>query len=205
MFESKATNIHSVFTEPQNLLVWKRPLRSSPTIITQPLPSPPLNHDPKCHIYTSFKSPRAWWLSHFLGQPVPVLRKCFGKEIFLIANLNLPWHILSLLALVLLLITWEKRMMPTSLKPSRLLERSISIIIQLIEGFFVALWSDYFFFLLLSMKSPDFSFYWQTRLAAQRGVCAILFRGLTLLGGSCVEGKKSETSVIFSKMSWKFM
>ncbi|KAK4827460.1 hypothetical protein QYF61_018181 [Mycteria americana] len=34
---------------------WKRPLRSSSPAINLTLPSPPLNHVPKSHIYTSFK------------------------------------------------------------------------------------------------------------------------------------------------------
>ncbi|KAK4813607.1 LOW QUALITY PROTEIN: hypothetical protein QYF61_011953, partial [Mycteria americana] len=37
------------------------------------LPSPPLTHVPKHHIYRSFKHLQGWGLNHFPGQPVPML------------------------------------------------------------------------------------------------------------------------------------
>ena len=70
------------FTESQNHLGWKRPLRSSSPIINLTLPSPPLNHVPKPHIYISFKYLQGWWLYHFPGWPVSVLDNPFGEEIF---------------------------------------------------------------------------------------------------------------------------
>lgn len=36
------------------------------------LPSPPLNPDPKCHIYVSVKYLQGQWLYCFLGQPMPM-------------------------------------------------------------------------------------------------------------------------------------
>lgn len=114
-----------LLSESQNLLGLKRPLKFIESNNYYPArPSPPLNHNPKCHIYLSAKYPQAWWLNHFHGQPVPVLEKPLCEEIFLIAHLNLPWHNLKLLFLVLLFVTWEKRPAPASLKPFRLLQRS---------------------------------------------------------------------------------
>jgi len=46
------------------------------------MPSPPLNHVPKCHIYTSFKYLQGWRLNQFPGQPVPTFDKPFSEEIF---------------------------------------------------------------------------------------------------------------------------
>ena len=96
-------------------LGWKRPLRSSPTVN----PSPPclLNHVLKCQIYTVFEHLQGWWLHHFPGQPIPMLHNSFSKEIFLVSNLNLPWHNLRSLTVVLSLVTLEKRLTPTSLHP----------------------------------------------------------------------------------------
>lgn len=46
------------------------------------LPRPPLSHVPKCHICTSFKSLRGWWLLHCPGQPVPMPDNLVGQETF---------------------------------------------------------------------------------------------------------------------------
>lgn len=46
------------------------------------LPSPPLKHVPKCHIYTRFKYLQGWWLNPFPRQPVPMLDLPYGGEIF---------------------------------------------------------------------------------------------------------------------------
>lgn len=43
---------------------------------------PPVNHFFKCPIYTSFKYPQEWWLSHYPGQPVPVLDHTFVEGFF---------------------------------------------------------------------------------------------------------------------------
>lgn len=51
----------------------KGPLRSPSPTINPALPSPPLNHAPKCFICTSFKHLQGWWPHHFPGQPVPTL------------------------------------------------------------------------------------------------------------------------------------
>ncbi|KAK4816046.1 hypothetical protein QYF61_011054 [Mycteria americana] len=48
----------------------------------QALPSPPLTHVPKQHIYTSFKYFQGWQLNHFPGQPGPVLENPFSEDIF---------------------------------------------------------------------------------------------------------------------------
>ncbi|KAK4826053.1 hypothetical protein QYF61_004168 [Mycteria americana] len=61
---------------------WKRPLRSSSPTSNLALPSPPLNHVPKHHIYTSFKYLQGWSLNDFPGQPVPRLDNPFGEKIF---------------------------------------------------------------------------------------------------------------------------
>ena len=45
-------------------------------------PSPPLNHVPKHHTYTFLKYLQGWRLSHFPGQPVPVLDNPFSEGIF---------------------------------------------------------------------------------------------------------------------------
>ena len=68
--------------ETQSHLGWKRPLRSSSPTVNLTLPSPPLNHVPKCHVYTSFKCLQGWCLSHFPGQPVLVLDHSFSEESF---------------------------------------------------------------------------------------------------------------------------
>ena len=68
-------------SENHRIIGWKRPLRSlSPTIH----PTPPflLQSIPKCHIYTFLKHLQGWWLSHFLGQPIPMPDHSFSKEIF---------------------------------------------------------------------------------------------------------------------------
>ncbi|KAK4817962.1 hypothetical protein QYF61_003482 [Mycteria americana] len=61
---------------------WKRPLRSSSPTVNLTLPSPPLNHVPKCHIETSFRYFQGWRLNHFPGQPVPMLDNPFSEEKF---------------------------------------------------------------------------------------------------------------------------
>lgn len=53
------------------------------------LPSPPLKHVLKHHIFTSFKYLQGCWLNH--TQPVSMLENPL-KIFFLISNLTLPWH-----------------------------------------------------------------------------------------------------------------
>lgn len=65
----------------------------------RPLLSPPLNHIPKCHIYTSFGYLQGWQLSRFPGQPFPGLDNPFC-DFFLMSNLNLPWNNLQPLPLI---------------------------------------------------------------------------------------------------------
>lgn len=55
------------------------PFRSN-SVINPSMASPPPNHDPKCHIYTSLKYPQGWWLNHFSGQPLPVLGNPLGVK-----------------------------------------------------------------------------------------------------------------------------
>ncbi|KAK4822662.1 hypothetical protein QYF61_019029 [Mycteria americana] len=70
------------FTESQNRIGWKRPLRSSTPTINLTLPRPPLYHVPKHLIQTSFKYLQGWRLNHFPGQPVPMLDNPFSEEKF---------------------------------------------------------------------------------------------------------------------------
>lgn len=52
---------------------------------------------------------------HFPGQLIPVLDNSFGeKKFFPISNLNLPWGNLRPLPLARSLVSWEKRLIPTS-------------------------------------------------------------------------------------------
>jgi len=48
----------------------------------QPNTTTPLNHVPKCHIYTFFEHLQGQGLHHFPGQPVPMPDHSFSKEIF---------------------------------------------------------------------------------------------------------------------------
>ncbi|KAK4827874.1 hypothetical protein QYF61_022268 [Mycteria americana] len=81
-------NIHdqlyenAAFTESQNRIGWKRPLRSSSPTVNLTLPRPPLNHVPKHLIPTSFKYLQGWRLHHFPGQPGPMLDNPFSEEKF---------------------------------------------------------------------------------------------------------------------------
>ncbi|KAK4826124.1 LOW QUALITY PROTEIN: hypothetical protein QYF61_005276 [Mycteria americana] len=68
--------------DKDNHLGWKRTLTSSSPTVNLALPSPPLNHVLKHHIYTSFKYLQGWRLNHFPGQLVPMLDNPFGEEIF---------------------------------------------------------------------------------------------------------------------------
>ncbi|KAK4817682.1 LOW QUALITY PROTEIN: hypothetical protein QYF61_024911 [Mycteria americana] len=70
------------FTEPQNRIGWKRPLRSSSPTVNLTLPRPPLHHVPKHLIQTSFKYLQGWGLNHFPGQPVPMLDNPFSEVKF---------------------------------------------------------------------------------------------------------------------------
>ncbi|KAK4832461.1 hypothetical protein QYF61_023508 [Mycteria americana] len=88
------------FTESQNRIGWKRPLRSSSPTVNLTLPRPPLHHVHKHLIQTSFK--------YFQG--------C----------LNLPWRNLRPFPLILSLVTWEERLTPTSLQPPF----SISLVVR---------------------------------------------------------------------------
>ncbi|KAK4812051.1 LOW QUALITY PROTEIN: hypothetical protein QYF61_026189 [Mycteria americana] len=74
---------HKSFTESQNRISWKRPLRSlSPVGVNLTLPSPPLHHVPKHLIQTSFKYLQGWRLNRFPGQPVPMLDNPFSEVTF---------------------------------------------------------------------------------------------------------------------------
>ncbi|KAK4818248.1 hypothetical protein QYF61_009423 [Mycteria americana] len=70
------------FTESQNRVGWKRPLRSSSPTVNLTLPRPPLYHVPKHLIQTSFKYLQGWRLNHFPGQPVPMLDNPFSEVKF---------------------------------------------------------------------------------------------------------------------------
>ncbi|KAK4823893.1 hypothetical protein QYF61_007958 [Mycteria americana] len=83
---TKAFTINSILISSQpeswNCLGWKRPSRSSSPTVNLALPSPPLNHVPRCHIYTSFKYLQGWRLNHFPGQPVPMPDNPFSEVKF---------------------------------------------------------------------------------------------------------------------------
>lgn len=60
---------HSVREKSQNhgiVKSLKSPVKPLIPIISPALPSPPLNHVPKCYIHTAFKSLQEWWLQHIL-------------------------------------------------------------------------------------------------------------------------------------------
>lgn len=57
------------------------------------------------------------WFHHFPGEPVPMLTSLPMKNFFLIFNLNLFGHNLSPFPLLLSLVTWKKRLIPTLLQP----------------------------------------------------------------------------------------
>ncbi|KAK4824091.1 hypothetical protein QYF61_010602 [Mycteria americana] len=82
LFSSTSTDQDHRIIESQNHLGWKRPLRSSSPTVNLTLPSPPLNHVPQHHIYTSFKYLQRWSLNHFPQQTVPMLDHHFSKETF---------------------------------------------------------------------------------------------------------------------------
>lgn len=52
------------------------------------MPNPPLNHVPKCHIYTSFTSLQGCWFHHFPGQLVWMIGRFLLKDFFLISILS---------------------------------------------------------------------------------------------------------------------
>jgi len=76
--------------ESYDHLGWKRPLGSLRPNVNPALPSPPLNHGPKRHVYTSFQYPEGWGLPHCPGQPGPTPDHSLSKEISPISNLNPP-------------------------------------------------------------------------------------------------------------------
>jgi len=86
--------------EPWNHSRWKRPLRSSSPTINPPPPCPlPMSH--------GATSPQLWDTSRTVAPPLPgqlchCLTALWEKELFLTANLNLPWHNVRPFALILL-------------------------------------------------------------------------------------------------------
>ena len=105
------------FTESQNHIGWKGPWRSS---------SPTVNLALAVSNYTISLSAMSMWLLNTsrdgdsttaLGSPFQCLTTHSVKKYFLISSLNLPWCNLRPLPLVLSLITWLKRLIPSSLQP----------------------------------------------------------------------------------------
>ena len=80
------------------------------------LPSPPLSHVPKCHIYSLLNTSRDGDSTTSLGSLFQGLITLSVKNFFLISNLNLLWCNFRPFPLVLSLVTWEKRLIPTSLE-----------------------------------------------------------------------------------------
>lgn len=93
----------------------KWPLRSSSPVISPSTPSSRPDHLPHCPICTSSKYLQGWCLSRFPGQPLPVADTLLVKKPFLVAILNLFWGKVRPFSLVLMLITWDKRLTLTSL------------------------------------------------------------------------------------------
>ena len=78
-----------------------------PQVQPQHNPTIPTDHVPKCHISTVPEHLWGWGLHH-LPEQLLCLSTLSEKKLFLISNLNLPYHSLRLLPLVLLLVYWEK-------------------------------------------------------------------------------------------------
>ena len=98
--------------EWQNHLGWKRTSRSSSRTVNLTWPSPPLNHVPKCHTYTSFKYLQGWWLNHFSGQLVPVPDNPFSEEISPNIQSKIPLVQLAAIFSCPVACYWEKRPTP---------------------------------------------------------------------------------------------
>lgn len=98
--------------EAQKHLGWNRLLKALSPAVNPGLPSPPLNHDLKCCIYMSVKCSQGWCTTS-LGSLFQLMSAASVKEFFLILNVNLSWCDLRSLALVLSLVTGEKRPTPT--------------------------------------------------------------------------------------------
>lgn len=93
-----------------NHLGWIRPGRSPSWNSNRKLLGLSVGRAPEHHIYVPFKYLQGWWLKHIRGQLVLCLATLSVKKLFLIANVNLPWHDLRLFLHVQLLVTWEKRL-----------------------------------------------------------------------------------------------
>lgn len=90
--------------ESKNHASWKSYLGSSPAV--SPLPSPPLSHVFKCHIWNPFKHPSITSPgTQFQGN---FWRPFWRRNFFLTSTLNLPWCNLRPFPLVLLVFTQEK-------------------------------------------------------------------------------------------------
>lgn len=65
------------------------------------------------HICRFFKDFQGWWFHHFsLGTLFLCLTTFSVNKIFLVPNLNLPWHKLRPFSAILPLVTWKKRQPP---------------------------------------------------------------------------------------------
>jgi len=75
----------------------------------QSIPPMPTNSVPQCHIHMVLEHLQGRWIHHLPGQPVPVPHHSFKEVVFLISNLNISWHNLKPLPLILKNNVWGKR------------------------------------------------------------------------------------------------
>lgn len=108
---SRITELHAVLSFTESLRT-EKPLRFSSSTLNAALPSPPLNHVLKCHIYTSFNTSRDGDSTSALGSLFLCLTSLSVKKFLLTFSLNLPCHNLRLCLLVLLPVAWKKRLTP---------------------------------------------------------------------------------------------
>lgn len=90
-----------IFIKSWHFYSWKSPLISSSPTLDPALPSPSLI--PKCQMQMIFEHSPGWWLHHFPGHPLPLPDHLSSEEIFLISSLNLAWHDLRPLFLLIFL------------------------------------------------------------------------------------------------------
>lgn len=76
------------------------------------LPRPPLNSEPKCLLYRSFKDLQGWQLKNFPDQSVQILNTSFMKKYFLIVNLKFLGMTLDCFLFYFWTVTWGKRTSP---------------------------------------------------------------------------------------------
>lgn len=71
-------------------------------IMNPALPRPPLNSEPKCLLYRSFKDLQGWQLKNFPDQSVQMLEHLLHEEIFPNCQSKISWHDFRLFSFLLL-------------------------------------------------------------------------------------------------------